>query len=112
MTKPDIVTFPGVIIGPTSLDGCRLAPYVNMPSLRMTFDRLHAQHLPLTSPTGVLPTPPHPAMALPPMFLYPSPHYAMNLALAQSHFAHDKNSSIADLRLKAKKHAASLGLEV
>ena len=106
-------------MGSPSLEGCRLAPYVNMPSLRMTFDRLHAQQM--TSPLGTPPCPPpshlspqspHPAISMPPVFLYPSPHYAMNLALAHTGLAHDKNSSIADLRLKAKKHAAALGLQV
>lgn len=35
--------------------------------------------------------------------------YPLNLAALAA--AHNKNSSIADLRLKAKKHAEALGLK-
>ena len=106
---------------PSSVDGCRVAPYVNMPSMRLAFDRLHMQHLPQIDPLHSVH---HPvsasaaaaavaaaaAAATAPMLFYPPPHYAMNLALAESSFSPNKNSSIADLRLKAKKHAAALGL--
>ena len=112
-------------------DGCRVAPYVNMPSMRLAFDRIHMQHLShfdtpagaaaaaaaaaVAAVTGVSPlaAPPaagHPPISLPTMLFYPTPHYAMNLALAQGNLSVTKNSSIADLRLKAKKHAAALGL--
>jgi short stature homeobox protein len=133
----------GLIVGPTpnsASEGCRVAPYVNMPSLRMAFDRIHMQHLgshfdtlaaaaaasaaaaaagnplaaaaaaglpPVTSTPGL----PGTGVTLPSMLFYPTPHYAVNFAaLAQNGLLANKNSSIADLRLKAKHHAASLGL--
>ncbi len=106
------------MIGASNMDGCRVAPYVNMPSMRLAFDRLHMQHLPHFDPTH---TATHhqvtaaaaaaaAAAASTPLLFYPPPHYAMNFALSDSSFAPNKNSSIADLRLKAKKHAAALGL--
>ena len=130
--------FPGMIVGsvPTT-EGCRVAPYVNMPSLRMAFDRIHMQHLghldlaaataaasaataaaanPLAGLPGVPAHSPGSVAAAPPpgfpsMLFYPTPHYAVNFAaLAQNGLLANKNSSIADLRLKAKHHAASLGL--
>ena len=154
--SPTHFSVTGLIVGPTppsSTEGCRVAPYVNMPSLRMAFDRLHMQHLgshfdtlaaaaaasaaaaAATSPlaaaaAAALPPPaavtssspvlpgsatsplqsPLPS-PLPSMLFYPTPHYAVNFAaLAQNGLLSNKNSSIADLRLKAKHHAASLGL--
>ncbi len=121
---------PGLLMGAAGTsqsDGCRVAPYVNMPSMRMAFDRIHMQHLgqmdsSMTSAAaaaaaaavaGVTPPlapPSHPIPSLPSMLFYPTPHYAMNLALAQTTMTASKNSSIADLRMKAKKHAAALGL--
>ena len=88
-------------------DGCRVAPYVNMPSMRLAFDRLHVPHTPFDVSAAA-----HHAlsMAPPSMLFYPPPHYAMNLALYEASLAPNKNNSIADLRLKAKKHAAALGL--
>ncbi|GAB6022511.1 hypothetical protein CHUAL_006618 [Chamberlinius hualienensis] len=59
-------------------------------------------------PPPPLPHPTHPAA----MLFYPSPHYPFGLATTFTpvdRFS-TKNSSIADLRLKAKKHAAALGL--
>ena len=112
-------------------EGCRVAPYVNMPSLRMAFDRIHMQHLghfdlaaataaaaasAATNPLAGLAGVPHSATmgatpTLPSMLFYPTPHYAVNFAaLAQNGLLANKNSSIADLRMKAKHHAASLGL--
>lgn len=41
--------------------------------------------------------------------LFSIPQYPLNLAALAA--AHNKNSSIADLRLKAKKHAEALGLK-
>jgi hypothetical protein len=41
--------------------------------------------------------------------IFSLPQYPLNLATALA--AHNKNSSIADLRLKAKRHAEALGLE-
>lgn len=40
--------------------------------------------------------------------LFPMPQYPLGLAAFT--VAHNKNSSIADLRMKAKKHTAALGL--
>ncbi|KAM9274864.1 LOW QUALITY PROTEIN: short stature homeobox protein 2 [Cariama cristata] len=65
----------------------------------------------------------HPHLAHAPYMMFPAPHFGLPLAtLAESASAASvvaaaaaakttsKNSSIADLRLKAKKHAAALGL--
>lgn len=41
--------------------------------------------------------------------LFPMPQYPLNLAALAA--AHNKNTSIADLRLKARKHAEALGLK-
>ena len=41
--------------------------------------------------------------------LFSLPQYPLNLATALA-TAHTKNSSIADLRLKAKRHVESLGI--
>lgn len=113
-------TFSGMIIPtPTQEVGCRVAPYVNMPSMRLAFDRLHMQHL--TSPFDPTHAAAHhpvsaaaaaaaAAAATAPMLFYHPPPYAMNFAALDSSFTSNKNSSIADLRLKAKKHAAALGL--
>ncbi|CAH1781372.1 unnamed protein product [Owenia fusiformis] len=98
----------GLILGstPPSIDGCRVAPYVNMPSMRMAFDRLHLPHINPYDGSHAS----HPA--LPSMLFYPPPPYPLNLsALADSSFKATKTSSIADLRLKAKQHTASLGLK-
>lgn len=40
--------------------------------------------------------------------IFSLPQYPLSLAALAA--AHNKNSSIADLRLKAKKHAEALGL--
>lgn len=121
----------GVLLGTSAghaLDGCRVAPYVNMPSMRVAFERLQVQHhlaahydlpgataarAPTPSPRDVT-LPRHADVTLPSLFLYNPQHYAaafdLNFALAQGGFhGANKNSSIADLRLKAKKHAAALG---
>lgn len=112
----------GVLLSNTPADGCRVAPYVNMPSMKFALDRLHLQHMSHFEPSLTVHPPPHP------MLFHPYPHYAMNLALASASLASskaalldnftlaasglttNKNSSIEDLRLKAKKHAATLGL--
>lgn len=41
--------------------------------------------------------------------LFPLSQYPLNLAALAA--AHNKNTSIADLRLKARKHAEALGLK-
>ncbi|KAK2176898.1 hypothetical protein NP493_632g00005 [Ridgeia piscesae] len=100
-----------------------------MPSMRVAFERLQVQHhlaahydLPGGATAARAPTPSHrdvtlprhADVALPSLFLYNPQHYAaafdLNFALTQGGFhGQNKNSSIADLRLKAKKHAAALG---
>ncbi|XP_013382098.1 short stature homeobox protein 2-like [Lingula anatina] len=98
---------PGVTIGG---DSCRLAPYINMPSMRLTLDRLHAMpHLGQFDPTHFTQNP-YLLMAA-----AASPHSYGSLSLGplspvDYSVSLTKNSSIADLRLKAKKHAATLGL--
>jgi len=44
-----------------------------------------------------------------PAGLFSVPQYSINLAAFAA--AHSKSSSIADLRMKAKKHSESLGLQ-
>lgn len=41
--------------------------------------------------------------------IFSMPQYPLSLAALAA--AHNKNSSIADLRLKAKKHAEALGIK-
>ena len=98
-------------------EGCRVAPYVNMPSLRLAFDRFQVESLgnlePLRSPLPPgMPTGSSGNMPLPSMLFYPSPLYTLGLSnlAAQKGVFSTKNTSIADLRLKAKHHAATLGL--
>uniref|UniRef100_UPI0023DD2D72 short stature homeobox protein-like n=1 Tax=Callithrix jacchus TaxID=9483 RepID=UPI0023DD2D72 len=110
-----------VILGTTNhLDGCRVAPYVNMGALRMPFQQVQAQlqlegvahahqHL-------------HPHLAAhPPYLIFPPPLFGLPIAsLAESASAaavvaaaaksNSKNSSIANLRLEACKAAEALGL--
>ena len=105
------------MIESSSSEGCRVAPYVNMPSLRLAFDRFQVESLgnidPLRSPLpSGLPAGSGSNMPLPSMFFYPSPLYTLGLSnlAAQKGVFSPKNTSIADLRLKAKQHAATLGL--
>ncbi|KAH3755500.1 hypothetical protein DPMN_134393 [Dreissena polymorpha] len=93
------------------LDACRVSPFLNMSTIRQPLDRLHfppfLPYFPLTSASG-LPPPLHP------MLLYHH-HYAaaaLNYASlpVESGFKATKTTSIADLRLKARQHLASLGL--
>ncbi|XP_071422599.1 short stature homeobox protein 2 isoform X1 [Pithys albifrons albifrons] len=125
----------GVLIGAaTQFEACRVAPYVNVGALRMPFQQ--ASHAP---PSAVSPQVQaqlqldsavahahhhlHPHLAHAPYMMFPAPPFGLPLAtLAESASAASvvaaaaaakttsKNSSIADLRLKAKKHAAALGL--
>nr|XP_054771163.1 uncharacterized protein LOC129279074 [Lytechinus pictus] len=131
----------------TSVDTCRVAPYLSMGSLRMPFERVQEQlqlnikgpsapspsspssiASPL-SPTRALPATAAPHVPLPPPSLlahappfmfFPPPPYAFPLATlmgsmlargASSVTSSSKSSSIADLRLKARQHAAALGLQ-
>ncbi|XP_040058125.1 short stature homeobox protein isoform X1 [Gasterosteus aculeatus] len=109
----DIFPFsPGVILGSGShLDACRVAPYVNMGALRMPFQQVQAQ----LQLDGVAHTHPHlhPHLAAhAPYLMFPPPPFGLPIAsLADSASAaaavaaaaksNSKNSSIADLRLKA-----------
>ncbi|TEA40564.1 hypothetical protein DBR06_SOUSAS16510028 [Sousa chinensis] len=111
----------GVILGTAShLDACRVAPYVNMGALRMPFQQVQAQ----LQLEGVAHAHPHlhPHLAAhAPYLMFPPPPFGLPIAsLADSASAaavvaaaaksNSKNSSIADLRLKARKHAEALGL--
>ncbi|NXP20200.1 SHOX protein, partial [Scytalopus superciliaris] len=111
----------GVILGTAShLDACRVAPYVNMGALRMPFQQVQAQ-LQLEGVAHAHP-PLHPHLAAhAPYLMFPPPPFGLPIAsLAESASAaavvaaaaksNSKNSSIADLRLKARKHAEALGL--
>lgn len=98
----------------TPLDACRMAPFVNMSHVpREPVDRLHfAPFLPyyqLHAASAAAATTHQP---LHPLLLYHH-HYAAALNYATLHdssFKSSKNSSIADLRLKARQHLASLGI--
>ncbi|KAM6141174.1 short stature homeobox protein [Erethizon dorsatum] len=111
----------GVILGTAShLDACRVAPCVNMGALRMPFQQVQAQ----LQLEGVAHAHPHlhPHLAAhAPYLMFPPPPFGLPIAsLAESASAaavvaaaaksNSKNSSIADLRLKARKHAEALGL--
>ncbi|KAM4608756.1 short stature homeobox protein [Polymixia lowei] len=102
----------GVILGTAShLDACRVAPYVNMGALRMPFQQVQAQ----LQLEGVTHSHPHlhPHLAAhAPYLMFPPPPFGLPIAsLADSASAaaavaaaaksNSKNSSIADLRLKA-----------
>ncbi|XP_053404303.1 short stature homeobox protein 2-like [Mercenaria mercenaria] len=102
-----MLTSPGTV---APLDACRVNPFVNIPSVREPLDRLHfppfLPYFPLPSASGLAPP-------LHPMLLYHH-HYAAALnyaALPDSGFKASKTTSIADLRLKARQHLASLGLQ-
>ncbi|XP_041746355.2 short stature homeobox protein-like isoform X2 [Coregonus clupeaformis] len=102
----------GVIMGTAShLDACRVAPYVNMGALRMPFQQVQAQlqlegvahshhhlhhHLAAHAPYLMFPPPP---FGLPIASLADSASAAAAVAAAAK--SNSKNSSIADLRLKA-----------
>ncbi|XP_066565433.1 short stature homeobox protein 2 isoform X1 [Amia ocellicauda] len=127
----------GVLIGAASqFEACRVAPYVNVGALRMPFQQdshcnvpplsfqvqaqlqldsavAHAHHhlhshLAAHAPYMMFPAPP---FGLPLATLAAeSASAASVVAAAAAAKSTNKNSSIADLRLKAKKHAAALGL--
>lgn len=125
-------------VGPsTSVDTCRVAPYLSMGAMRMPFERVQEQlQLNLSPPCKspmepsqgrIPPAPPLPTSLLthahPFMFLpAPSPSYALQMAtlvgslmargpVPMAGLGMTKNSSIAELRLKARQHAAALGLQ-
>ncbi|CAL1570472.1 unnamed protein product [Knipowitschia caucasica] len=114
----------GVLIGAANqFEACRVAPYVNVGALRMPFQQVQAQlqldsavahaqhhlhsHLAAHAPYMMFPAPP---FGLPLATLAESASAASVVAAAAAAKNTSKNSSIADLRLKAKKHAAALGL--
>ncbi|XP_043926415.1 short stature homeobox protein 2 isoform X2 [Protopterus annectens] len=127
----------GVLIGAGSqFEACRVAPYVNVGALRMPFQQdsycnvpplsfqVQAQ-LQLDSAVAHAHHHLHPHLAAhAPYMMFPAPPFGLPLATLAAESASaasvvaaaaaaktsSKNSSIADLRLKAKKHAAALGL--
>ncbi|XP_036817786.1 short stature homeobox protein 2-like isoform X1 [Oncorhynchus mykiss] len=134
----DVLSFlPGVLIGAASqFEGCRVAPYVNVGALRMPFQQdshcnvppfsfqVQAQ-LQLDSAVAHAHHHLHSHLAAhAPYMMFPGPPFGLPLATLAAESASaasvvaaaaaakntNKNSSIADLRLKAKKHAAALGL--
>ncbi|KAG7471087.1 short stature homeobox protein 2 [Megalops cyprinoides] len=127
----------GVLIGAASqFEACRVAPYVNVGALRMPFQQdshcnvppfsfqVQAQ-LQLDSAVAHAHHHLHSHLAAhAPYMMFPAPPFGLPLATLAADSASaasvvaaaaaakntNKNSSIADLRLKAKKHAAALGL--
>ncbi|XP_028650265.1 short stature homeobox protein 2 isoform X2 [Erpetoichthys calabaricus] len=115
----------GVLIGAASqFEACRVAPYVNVGALRMPFQQVQAQ-LQLDSAVAHAHHHLHSHLAAhAPYMMFPAPPFGLPLATLAAETASaasvvaaaaaakntNKNSSIADLRLKAKKHAAALGL--
>ncbi|KAH1165054.1 hypothetical protein KIL84_022613 [Mauremys mutica] len=130
----------GVLIGAASqFEACRVAPYVNVGALRMPFQQAstdsHCNVTPLSfqvqaqlqldSAVAHAHHHLHPHLAAhAPYMMFPAPPFGLPLATLAAESASaasvvaaaaaakttSKNSSIADLRLKAKKHAAALGL--
>ncbi|XP_022105055.1 short stature homeobox protein 2-like [Acanthaster planci] len=110
----------GTPIGASSnVDTCRVAPYLSMGSLRMPFDRVQEQlQLNLTTTVTAAPSVPRPLPSIfthaPSLMMFPPPAYAFPLATLMSSMIRpgggSKTSSIADLRMKARQHAAALGL--
>ncbi|CAB1347509.1 unnamed protein product [Coregonus sp. 'balchen'] len=105
----------GVLIGAASqFEGCRVAPYVNVQAqLQLDSAVAHAHHhlhshLAAHAPYMMFPGPP---FGLPLATLAAESASAASVVAAAAAAKNtNKNSSIADLRLKAKKHAAALGL--
>ncbi|XP_076637816.1 short stature homeobox protein 2 [Colletes latitarsis] len=106
---------------PTSLEPCRVAPY--LPALRLhppmqgtggnvtaaagsAFDPA-VLHYAAAGGLFCLPPPPPP----PPTSTHPHPHPLSLAASLAAAAARSKNSSIADLRLKARRHQEALGLD-
>ncbi|XP_048835845.1 short stature homeobox protein-like [Brienomyrus brachyistius] len=117
--KQENQTNKGIILGSDGhLEACRVAPYVNMGALRMTFQQVQTQ----LQLEGVSHSHPqlHAHLATrTPYLIFPSAHFGLSLgpladsgsvAVEAAAKSNSKNSSIADLRLKARKHAEALGL--
>jgi hypothetical protein len=97
-----------------------------MPAMRMAFERLQppphigqaaweaaAAHLPFhhaTPPFLFIPPPAHYAAALHLSTLSAAGFSEVGVGRSLDNLNATKNSSIADLRLKAKKHSATLGI--
>ncbi|KAJ8310681.1 hypothetical protein KUTeg_012546 [Tegillarca granosa] len=109
----------GIMIQPqgTPLDACRITPFINMSPVREPMDRLHLSpflpyyqlHAAAAANVANAATVHQP---IHPLLLYHH-HYAAALNYANLHessFKSNKNSSIADLRLKARQHLATLGI--
>ncbi|XP_059616592.1 short stature homeobox protein 2-like [Phlebotomus argentipes] len=117
----------------TPLEPCRVAPYVNLPALRCSsgaaasqasntvhfttsaafsaFDPalMTAAHQYAAAMTGAVVIGSSSGLASSTELFRLSSSYPLSIAAIAA--AHSKNSSIADLRLKAKKHAEALGIE-
>ncbi|TRZ04022.1 hypothetical protein DNTS_023057 [Danionella cerebrum] len=124
----------------SQFEACRVAPYVNVGALRMPFQQANEHrvdsHVPpfsfqvqaqlqLDSAVAHAHHHLHSHLAAhAPYMMFPAPPFGLPLATLAAESASaasvvaaaaavkttNKNSSIADLRLKAKKHAAALGL--
>ncbi|XP_020288417.1 short stature homeobox protein 2-like, partial [Pseudomyrmex gracilis] len=102
---------------PTTLEPCRVAPY--LPALRLHPPPLQGTGVNVTVGSAFDPAVLHYAAAgglfcLPPPPPAPSAGHPHPLSLAASlaaAAARSKNSSIADLRLKARRHQEALGLD-
>uniref|UniRef100_A0A1B0CMJ0 OAR domain-containing protein n=2 Tax=Lutzomyia longipalpis TaxID=7200 RepID=A0A1B0CMJ0_LUTLO len=117
----------------TPLEPCRVAPYVNLPALRCSsgapasqasntvhfttsaafsaFDPalMTAAHQYAAAMTGAVVIGSSSGLSSSTELFRLSSSYPLSIAAIAA--AHSKNSSIADLRLKAKKHAEALGIE-
>ncbi|XP_077987559.1 short stature homeobox protein 2-like [Glandiceps talaboti] len=103
----------GVVLN-AGIDTCRVAPYVNMGAVRMPFERVQAHlHLNGTSVTNAMVTPTTASTFISPshsMVMFQHPGFPVTMTTLLDATKSAKSSSIADLRLKARKHAAALGL--
>uniref|UniRef100_A0A336LU79 Homeobox protein unc-4 n=1 Tax=Culicoides sonorensis TaxID=179676 RepID=A0A336LU79_CULSO len=103
----------------TTLEPCRIAPYVNVPSIRNVHssttqtNNIRGSYSPAIfphfDPTLISAAHQYAAALTASSNGLLLPQYPLNLAAFTA--TQSKNSSIADLRMKAKKHAAALGLD-
>lgn len=100
---------------PTALEPCRVAPY--LPALRL-HPPIQAGGNPVVTASANVSSAFDPAVlhyaATGGLFCVPPPNHPHHLSLAASlaaAAARSKNSSIADLRLKARRHQEALGLD-
>ncbi|XP_070538286.1 short stature homeobox protein-like [Ptychodera flava] len=103
----------GILLN-AGVDTCRVAPYVNMGAVRMPFERVQAHlHLNGTTTSSAMVTPTNATTFIAPshsMVMFPHPGFPVAMTTLLDTAKSAKSSSIADLRLKARKHAAALGL--